>query len=260
MGRRAVEPRVDRRPGAFQQFVTGRRAAPDDGDDANDYIAFCNGEVGMMPAPGWKPGQIINPDDGCPDMEANIGVFAMPGSTAGTTAPVFLGGSNLAISANSEQPGARRRPADRSWSSRVPGRSSPSGHDPALEVAAGCRSAAATAPGPGRRRREQPLRAVERELGGRRGGQHPARHGRRHRQGGDIAGEAERADAAIEEILNSSVQTTSRHSTRGREASRQAPPSRWQRGRRGMAARRRPRPRLGCRLRPARCPRSRVLG
>jgi N,N'-diacetylchitobiose transport system substrate-binding protein len=78
-------------------FDTAANGSPPDGDDANDYIAFCNGEVGMMPAPGWKPGQIINPDDGCPDMEANIGVFAMPGMTAGDTAPVFLGGSNLGI-------------------------------------------------------------------------------------------------------------------------------------------------------------------
>lgn len=78
--------------------------APTDGDDANDYIAFCNNEVGMMPAPGWKVGQIINETDGCPDMEANIGVFAMPGTEAGTTAPVFLGGSNIGVSANSDQP------------------------------------------------------------------------------------------------------------------------------------------------------------
>jgi N,N'-diacetylchitobiose transport system substrate-binding protein len=88
----------------FQQFVQETSGAPKDGDDAKDYLAFCNGEVGMMPAPGWKPGQIINPDDGCPDMEANIGAFAMPGLTAGTTSPAFLGGSNLAISANSEHP------------------------------------------------------------------------------------------------------------------------------------------------------------
>ena len=63
----------------FKQLFDEANGAPADGDDANDYIAFCNGEVGMMPAPGWKPGQIINPDDGCPDMEANIGVFALPG-------------------------------------------------------------------------------------------------------------------------------------------------------------------------------------
>ena len=37
-------------------------------------------------------------------MEANIGVFALPGSTPGETAPVFLGGSNLAVSANSDNP------------------------------------------------------------------------------------------------------------------------------------------------------------
>src|SRR3954451_256813 len=85
----------------LQEFITKTSGAPKDGDDSKDYLAFCNGEVGMMPAPGWKPGQIINKDDGCPDMEANIGVFAMPGDTAGTTAPAFLGGSNLAISAKS---------------------------------------------------------------------------------------------------------------------------------------------------------------
>ena len=86
----------------FKQVFDDANGAPADSDDANDYIAFCNGEVGMMPAPGWKPGQIINEKDGCPDMEANIGVFALPGSTAGTTAPVFLGGSNIAIPAKSE--------------------------------------------------------------------------------------------------------------------------------------------------------------
>jgi N,N'-diacetylchitobiose transport system substrate-binding protein len=88
----------------FKQVFDDANAAPADGDDANDYLAFCNGEVGMMPAPGWKPGQIINPDDGCPDMEENIGVFALPGNSAGTTAPVFLGGSVLSIPTNSQHP------------------------------------------------------------------------------------------------------------------------------------------------------------
>jgi N,N'-diacetylchitobiose transport system substrate-binding protein len=86
----------------FKETFDRANGAPADADDANDYIAFCAGEVGMMPAPGWKPGQIINPDDGCPDQEANIGVFPMPGAASGTTAPVLLGGSNVAISTNSE--------------------------------------------------------------------------------------------------------------------------------------------------------------
>jgi N,N'-diacetylchitobiose transport system substrate-binding protein len=88
----------------FQKFIQETSGAPKDGDDSKDYIAFCNGEVGMMPAPGWKPGQIINKDDGCPAMEANIGAFAMPGLTAGSTSPAFLGGSNVAISAKSKNP------------------------------------------------------------------------------------------------------------------------------------------------------------
>ena len=86
----------------FAEVFDRANAAPADSDDAADYIAFCNGEVGMMPAPGWKPGQILNPDDGCPELEGNIGVFAMPGNNPGTTAPVFLGGSVLGIAANSE--------------------------------------------------------------------------------------------------------------------------------------------------------------
>jgi N,N'-diacetylchitobiose transport system substrate-binding protein len=38
----------------LQQFIQQTSAAPVDGDDSKDYLAFCNGEVGMMPAPGWK--------------------------------------------------------------------------------------------------------------------------------------------------------------------------------------------------------------
>jgi N,N'-diacetylchitobiose transport system substrate-binding protein len=86
----------------FKEVFDQANSAPADGDDANDYLAFCAGEVGMMPAPGWKIGQILNEEDGCPDMEGKIGAFALPGSEAGTTAPVFLGGSVLGIPSNSE--------------------------------------------------------------------------------------------------------------------------------------------------------------
>jgi N,N'-diacetylchitobiose transport system substrate-binding protein len=78
--------------------------APKDADEAKDYIAFCKGQVAMLMGPGWKGGQIINKDDGCPKMEAQLGAFALPGKTAGTTAPAFLGGSNLAIAAKSKNP------------------------------------------------------------------------------------------------------------------------------------------------------------
>jgi N,N'-diacetylchitobiose transport system substrate-binding protein len=75
--------------------------APKDGDETKDYIAFCNNEVAMLMAPGWKIGEITNEKDGCPAMADKIGAFALPGETAGETAPAFLGGSVLAVPAKS---------------------------------------------------------------------------------------------------------------------------------------------------------------
>jgi N,N'-diacetylchitobiose transport system substrate-binding protein len=87
-----------------QDIMQNANSAPADSDDANDFVDFCNGEIGMLMAPGWKPGQLLDPEQGCPDtMGDKIGAFALPGSSD-AVAPVFLGGSNIAISANSENP------------------------------------------------------------------------------------------------------------------------------------------------------------
>jgi len=87
-----------------QDIMRNANAAPADSDDAEDYLAFCNGEVGMLMGPGWKMGQITG-DDGCPGKyDAVLGAFPLPGSEGGV-APSFLGGSNLGISAKSENPG-----------------------------------------------------------------------------------------------------------------------------------------------------------
>ena len=154
---------------------TEANAAPADGDDANDWLAFCAGEVGMMPAPGWKPGQIINPDDGCPEMEANIGVFAMPGLEAGTTAPVFLGGSNLGIPTNSENQELALDLLKIMVSAGFQQQFAEVGHDPGAQVRARQRGRQRRRRRPGRGGGEQPLRADQREVGRRRGGQRPAR-------------------------------------------------------------------------------------
>jgi N,N'-diacetylchitobiose transport system substrate-binding protein len=84
-----------------QQIMTEANGAPPDTDDANDYISFCNNEVGMLLGAGWKAGQILAE---CPELEGKVGAFALPGTEAGTTAPVFLGGSNIGVSANSDNP------------------------------------------------------------------------------------------------------------------------------------------------------------
>ena len=87
-----------------QDIMQNANAAPADSDDAEDYLDFCNGEVGMLMGPGWKMGQITG-EDGCPGKYDDVlGAFALPGSDGGV-APSFLGGSNLGISARSENPG-----------------------------------------------------------------------------------------------------------------------------------------------------------
>ncbi|NDL55934.1 extracellular solute-binding protein [Phytoactinopolyspora mesophila] len=74
--------------------------APADGNEAEPEVPFCAGEIGMMLRPGWVRWSIDNEEIGCPEMMENVGVFALPGSD-GEPAPVLLGGSNIAVAANS---------------------------------------------------------------------------------------------------------------------------------------------------------------
>jgi N,N'-diacetylchitobiose transport system substrate-binding protein len=84
-----------------QTLMEQASGAAKDGNEENPQTPFCAGEVGMFSAPGWVKGLIEDPDTGCPDMIANLGVFALPG-TDGEPAPVLLGGSDIAISAKSQ--------------------------------------------------------------------------------------------------------------------------------------------------------------
>jgi N,N'-diacetylchitobiose transport system substrate-binding protein len=84
-----------------QNIIEKASGAPKDTDESKDYVAFCANQVGMLMGPGWKIGQITDPKDGCPALKDKIGAFALPGKSAGSTAPAFLGGSNIGISAKS---------------------------------------------------------------------------------------------------------------------------------------------------------------
>jgi N,N'-diacetylchitobiose transport system substrate-binding protein len=84
-----------------QRLFMEASGAAKDGNEADPQIAFCAGEAAMLSAPGWLRGVLEDPESGCPDLMANVGVFAMPGSS-GEPAPVLLGGSNIAVSANSQ--------------------------------------------------------------------------------------------------------------------------------------------------------------
>lgn len=74
--------------------------AAKDGNETDPQVPFCNNEMAMMSAPGWMGGVLADPDAGCPDIMDKVGVFALPGND-GSPAPVLLGGSNIAVAAQS---------------------------------------------------------------------------------------------------------------------------------------------------------------
>ena len=74
--------------------------AAKDGNETDPQVPFCNNEMAMMSAPGWMGGVLADPEAGCPDMMEKVGVFALPGND-GNPAPVLLGGSNIAVAAQS---------------------------------------------------------------------------------------------------------------------------------------------------------------
>jgi N,N'-diacetylchitobiose transport system substrate-binding protein len=90
-----------------QEVMTTASVAPKDGNEAEAQVPFCAGQIGHLSAPSWFKWSILAPADaeapGCPEREASLGVFALPGLDGGA-AQVFAGGSNIAVSANSANP------------------------------------------------------------------------------------------------------------------------------------------------------------
>ena len=89
---------------ALKDIVTKYSKAPVNGNenDNDPAVPLGEGKAGMIIDAGWKVGTI---EKAHPNLKGQIGVFPVPSKNAGQTAPVFLGGSNLAISAGSDAPG-----------------------------------------------------------------------------------------------------------------------------------------------------------
>jgi N,N'-diacetylchitobiose transport system substrate-binding protein len=86
----------------YKQLVDASgTTAPKDNDEQNPEQAgiYGQGKVAMMVALPWELGTAATDN---PDIEKNSSAFAIPSKTAGKTAPVFQGGSNLAIPINSK--------------------------------------------------------------------------------------------------------------------------------------------------------------
>ncbi len=86
----------------LKNLVDNYSKAPKDGDETKNLDAFNTGDVGMMIDAWWAPGAL---DAEGSQFAGDIGVFALPGTDAGTTSPVFFGGSDLAISGKSANKG-----------------------------------------------------------------------------------------------------------------------------------------------------------
>jgi len=72
------------------------------GDELKQDQAFAQGHIAMIIANGWEVGVITDPKAGDPTLLPKLGAFPIPSHTAGQTAPVFLGGSDLGIAAKSQ--------------------------------------------------------------------------------------------------------------------------------------------------------------
>jgi N,N'-diacetylchitobiose transport system substrate-binding protein len=88
---------------ALKDMVTKYSKAPVNGNenDNDPAVPLGEGKAGMIIDAGWKVGTV---EKAHPQLKGQIGVFPVPSKNAGQTAPVFLGGSNLAVSAGSDAP------------------------------------------------------------------------------------------------------------------------------------------------------------
>lgn len=101
----------------LQDVYLNASVAPVDGNERLGNIDFCAGEVGFLSSPAWAAGNITGAwpwgdeaageevSEGCPDTYgSDLGAFALPGLEAGETAPIFAGGSNVAVATKSDAP------------------------------------------------------------------------------------------------------------------------------------------------------------
>lgn len=91
----------------LQDVYKNANVAPADADETGPQVAFCAGDVGFLSAPSWVQWSIKAPADddnpGCPDtFGKDLAAFALPGMTAGEAAPVFAGGSSVAVATKSD--------------------------------------------------------------------------------------------------------------------------------------------------------------
>jgi N,N'-diacetylchitobiose transport system substrate-binding protein len=86
----------------YKKLFDSLSKAPADTDEATpqQFEVMAKGNIGMMIGLPWELNSAVG---ATPSLKSKLGAFPIPSHTAGQTAPVFLGGSNLAVSAGSKQ-------------------------------------------------------------------------------------------------------------------------------------------------------------
>ncbi|MBE1877181.1 extracellular solute-binding protein [Myceligenerans pegani] len=95
-----------------QRLMTSASNAPAGDDGTNLVVPFCAGIAGFVSAPTWLRWEIQAPEepegDGAPGCASTYGkdlrAIPLPGSEPGEVAPVFAGGSNIAMAEESANP------------------------------------------------------------------------------------------------------------------------------------------------------------
>ena len=89
---------------AFKSTFLALSRASKTTDEANPFptVPFSQGHAASFIGPGWQFGYALDPKAGNPKLKPYMGAFAMPSHTKGKTMPAFLGGSDLAIPASSQ--------------------------------------------------------------------------------------------------------------------------------------------------------------
>jgi|SRR5205823_1228134 len=85
----------------LKTIVSQLSRADKTGDELKQDQAFAQGHIAMIIANGWEVGVITDPKSGDPTLASKLGAFPIPSHVAGQTAPVFLGGSDLAVASKS---------------------------------------------------------------------------------------------------------------------------------------------------------------
>jgi N,N'-diacetylchitobiose transport system substrate-binding protein len=84
---------------AWKDFITAASKAPADADETNLPDIMGQNKTAMIIGQGWMVGQV---EKKYPELKGQLDAFPLPGVT-GSPMPVFLGGSNLTVSAAGRQ-------------------------------------------------------------------------------------------------------------------------------------------------------------